>query len=61
MEKKDLKKSWVVPELIVLVRNKPAEVVLTNCKLSGLSTGPGNIDSGCDTTGCVICNAIDFS
>ncbi len=33
------KKAWVTPELIVLVRSKPEESVLANCKLMG--TGPG--------------------
>jgi hypothetical protein len=32
------KKVWVEPELIVLVRNKPEEAVLTFCK--GIGAGP---------------------
>ncbi len=35
------KKPWVEPELIVLVRNKPEEAVLTACKIAGdLRNGP---------------------
>jgi hypothetical protein len=34
-------KAWVKPELIVLVRSKPGEAVLTGCKL-WLSGGPAS-------------------
>ena len=43
------KKAWVEPELIVLVRNKPEEAVLTVCKVAG-SSGPGTYDMPCNTT-----------
>ena len=33
------KKEWIEPELIVLVRNKPEEAVLTTCKGSGIQGG----------------------
>ena len=29
------KKSWVLPELIALVRSRPEEAVLTGCKVAG--------------------------
>ena len=38
-EIKTERKQWQKPELIVLVRNKPEEVVLTACKKTGAS-GP---------------------
>jgi len=34
------KKTWVMPELIVLVRSKPEEAVLTACKGGGTVAGP---------------------
>ncbi len=33
MGKQEQKKAWVTPELIVLVRSKPEEAVLTGCKV----------------------------
>ena len=36
---------WVKPELIVLVRNRPEEAVLANCKTLG-SLGPGGSGGG---------------
>jgi hypothetical protein len=38
------KKVWQKPELIVLVRSKPEEAVLTACKLS---TSPNRTSAGC--------------
>ncbi len=41
MPEQATKKEWTEPELIVLVRNKPEEAVLLNCKIGGKdSTGP---------------------
>jgi hypothetical protein len=37
------KKAWVEPELIVLVRSKPEEAVLTACKLQ-YSGGPASAE-----------------
>ena len=31
------KKKWVKPELVVLVRRKPEEGILTNCRWGGVS------------------------
>ena len=36
------KKEWVTPELIVLTRSKPEEVVLSACKSSGVHGAGGN-------------------
>jgi hypothetical protein len=38
MEQQSQKKEWAKPELIVLVRSKPEEAVLTACK--AFATGP---------------------
>ena len=40
-------KDWEKPELIVLVRNKPEEAVLSACKNSEVSAGYSNYDAGC--------------
>jgi hypothetical protein len=41
------KKEWVKPELLVLVRNKPEEQVLSGCKVTSASVGSGNGASNC--------------
>lgn len=53
------KKKWDKPELIVLVRGKPEEMVLAQCK-GGAFVGPSMIRSGlgCRTVG-VVCNLCD--
>jgi len=40
------KKTWVMPELIVLVRSKPEETVLSTCKYNPI-TGPSSYNNGC--------------
>ena len=52
------KKPWLEPELIVLVRNKPEEVVLSSCKLSGGGDGNNNDNDGCFITpfSCALCS-----
>ena len=46
------KKAWLEPELIVLVRNKPEEAVLSACK-SAVSGGGNNAsDNGCHLVDC---------
>lgn len=54
MEKQEPKKTWVTPGLIVLVRSKPEESVLSACKLQGPSVGAQDFNSGCYVvvTGC---------
>jgi len=54
------KKTWVTPELIVLVRSKPEEAVLVACKLNALIAGdPFSVQGMCDgnPVGCVLCSA----
>jgi hypothetical protein len=41
------KKAWVTPELIVLVRSKPEEVVLDTCKYLAPSVGPNTVADRC--------------
>ena len=52
------KKEWMKPELIVLVRSKPEEAVLSlmACKVGGYSGGWGKVVAGClDVIGGVNC------
>jgi len=51
------KKEWTKPELTVLVRNKPEEQVLTNCKGS-IPGDPNNVDGNCNDApnGCTECS-----
>jgi hypothetical protein len=55
------KKAWVEPELIVLVRSKPEEAVLSACKsiLSGVN--PGSDDNRCVKMDCELCVAVAAS
>lgn len=41
------KSEWNIPELIVLVRNKPEEAVLTACKLDSGTVGALQINNAC--------------
>ena len=41
------KKKWVKPELIVLVRNNPAEAVLGSCKFGDSRPGPQQDKMSC--------------
>jgi|GEM_PF-1405719 len=43
MKELHVNKKWIVPELLVLGRNKPEEAVLTGCKGDGWE-GPGVTD-----------------
>ena len=49
-----MKKQWQKPQLVVLLRSKPEEAVLTACKSWLASQGPANQfnvckqDAGCD-------------
>jgi hypothetical protein len=56
------KKEWQDPELIVLVRGKPEEAVLSACK--GESRGdPNNMAGACNTEDgqCFVCEGIGVS
>ena len=41
------KKTWVTPELIVLVRRKPEEGILVNCQDSGSGSNQTGDDVAC--------------
>ena len=56
MEQQTQKKEWKTPELIVLVRNKLEETVLTYCKSAFYGSGPNTHDGACtQTTDCWGC------
>ncbi len=46
MTEQAMKKEWIKPELIVLVRSKPEEAVLVTCKYD-VQTDPYNIAVYC--------------
>jgi hypothetical protein len=50
MKKQKPKKAWVKPELTVLVRSKPEEVVLTACKTVSI-VGP-SVSCGASAMSC---------
>jgi len=54
------KKTWNKPELIVLVRNKPEEAVLENCKTTS-SGGPWAELDHCEEQGWGGCSIISES
>jgi len=47
---KEMKETWEKPELVVLVRSKPEERVLYQCK-AGVYAGPGTTDKRCQYHG----------
>jgi hypothetical protein len=51
------KKTWTVPELIVLVRSKPEEAVLTGCKVTD-KTGSQNLAAACYQTCSSSCDSL---
>lgn len=53
MSEENGKKNWNSPELIVLVRNKPEEAVLTVCKVIPTGGVPF-VDTTNDNTGCIL-------
>jgi hypothetical protein len=44
------KRTWLSPQLVVLVRGRPEENVLSACKLASGATGPGNANNVCRQT-----------
>lgn len=52
-----MKKKWVKPELVILVRNKPEEALLLACKGDG-SHGPNNDNVWCEINGLPHCGPV---
>jgi hypothetical protein len=51
------KMEWCKPALVVLVRLKPEESVLTGCKIGDdMTQGPDEYYMGCRINGCPDCN-----
>jgi len=60
------KKDWVKPELIIIERSNPEEMVLTACKLSGSRPAGGlsnhdSSNSGCQQYVCGSCSTLTGS
>ena len=55
-----MKKTWQAPQLIILVRSKPEEAILTGCKTESGQTGsPTYTEYMCDVVNdCASCWAI---
>ncbi len=53
-----MKKVWQKPELVVLVRGKPEEAVLTACKGGTFSGSPQVGNGQCTRTNCTSCTVI---
>jgi hypothetical protein len=53
--KPQAKKEWQTPELIVLVRSKPEEAVLTACKNTHTTAGISGQYEGCGSSTCGPC------
>lgn len=52
------KKTWQKPKLIILVRGRPEEMVLSACKTSTSSGAAGSKNVGCTRAPCRNCNAM---
>ena len=54
-----MKKTWEPPRLIVIVRSRPGEAVLTFCKGNLLlpRQPEDNADCNLDADGCAVCSA----
>ncbi len=44
---KETKKKWRAPRLLILLRNNPAESVLSGCKMIAVKVGSSDTDQGC--------------
>ena len=56
--KEESKKKWEKPKLIILVRTRPEERVLTSCKTIDTTLGPGSSYSSCSKINlgvCIVC------
>lgn len=57
-----MKKTWQAPQLIVLVRSEPEEMVLANCKSESVTLSPTYWYSYCDVvSSCTGCSAVGSS
>jgi hypothetical protein len=55
---KTQRKQWQKPELIVLVRSKPEEAVLSTCKVKHNPLGPNKTANDCSGgKKCTLCSA----
>jgi len=61
-EERRVKKTWSKPGLLVLVRGKPEEAVLTQCKFNP-QTGSSSLSNHatCNYSGCTVCSSINSS
>lgn len=46
------KKKWIIPQLLVLVKGKPDEMVLSACKSGSGSSGPAGSNAECYIVSC---------
>ena len=61
-EREREKKSWLEPELIVLVRSKPEEAVLSFCKtMFGATGSTANVEAACVELSCFLCDELSDS
>jgi hypothetical protein len=57
-----MKKTWEKPKLIILMRGRPEEMVLTNCKGTNFVGGRLNHYNSCRRLFCfALCNALGAS
>ncbi len=63
MEQQTKKSEWKMPELIVLVRHKPEEAVLTACKVMVVGGGNQSTNNDCHMNGtsCTWCDSSAIS
>jgi hypothetical protein len=54
-------KVWLTPELVILVRSKPEEVILTVCKGDGNIFSSASANDGCWLNSTESCNEISMS
>jgi hypothetical protein len=61
-KKSEMKKIWEKPKLIILLKGRPEELVLANCKGSNFTGGRANRNNGCKYLICLApCSAFGTS